>query len=274
MGDPYEDNRRAWDERARLHRDTPMYREYIRRLREGGDALLPMDDRVLGDLTGLDVLHLQCHIGTDTLSLARRGGNVTGIDFSADAIAQARALSEELAIPATFLESDVYGLPDNLEGTFDLGYTSYGALSWLAAPVSWAEVAAGFVRPGGRLIVIDGHPLAMAVAEDGLTPDRVELDWPYMTDGEPIREDSQGSYADPDAKIEQRTRWEWNHGLGAIVQAVLDAGLVLERLDEHAEGYCARHPEMTKADDHTYRLPAPHHGRIPQTFTLVARAKD
>jgi hypothetical protein len=127
------------------------------------------------------------------------------------------------------------------------------------------------VRPGGRFIVIDSHPLATAIADDGLDGARVELDWPYLAMGAPIAETSPGTYADPGAKIDQRTRWEWTHGLGEIVQAVLDAGLTLERLEEDAAGFFPRHPGMVQDPDRTWRLPDRHHGRIPQTFTLVAR---
>jgi SAM-dependent methyltransferase len=217
------------------------------------------------------VLHLQCHIGTDTLSLARRGATVTGIDFSEDAVAQARALSTELGIDATFLASDVYTLPERLEGTFDLVYTSYGVLCWLGDLKRWAEVAAGYVQPGGRLIVIDSHPVGNAVADDGLGETHVTLDWPCLPSRAPIREDSPGSYADRGAQIEHRTRWAWAHGLGEIVQSVLDAGLTLERLDEYTEGYCPRHEGMVQAADRTWHYPQPHHGRIPQVFSLVAR---
>lgn len=264
--DPY-----AWDERARIHRDTPLYREYIQRLREGGDALLPFDDRALGELTDLDVLHLQCHIGTDTLSLARRGANAVGIDFSPVSIEEARSLGQELGLKATFLTSNVYTLPEHLKDDFDIVYTSYGVLCWLGDLKRWAEVAEGFVRPGGRLIVIDSHPLATAIADDGLKSDHVELDWPYFGAGTPLREDSPGTYADPTATNKMGVRWLWTHGLGDIVQAVLDTGLQLERLDEHADGFFPRHPDMMQNPDRTWRLPPPHHGRVPQTFTLIAR---
>lgn len=269
--DCYEVNRRLWDERARFHVDTEMYREFIGRLRAGQDTLLPFDDRVLGELTGLKVLHLQCHIGTDTLSLARRGAKVVGVDFSEQSIARARALSTELAIPAEFLIADVYRLREVLSGQFDLVYTSYGVLCWLADLAEWARIAADFVVPDGRLVVIDGHPLTTSAADDGVRGNRLTLDWPYLPGADPIRDESSGSYADPSRPVDQRESFQWSHGLGEIVQSVIDAGLTVTRMDEHAEGFWPRFEGMIRNPDRTWRLPHPLHGRYPMTFTLVAR---
>lgn len=269
--DCYEANRRMWDERARFHPDTAMYREFIERLRAGQDALLPFDDRVLGEVTGMKVLHLQCHIGTDTLSLARRGAKVVGVDFSAQSIERARALSSELGIAADFLVADVYRLKEVLSGQFDLVYTSYGVLCWLADLAEWARIAAHFVGPGGRLIVIDGHPLTTSAADDGVRGDRLTLDWPYLRGDGPIRDESSGSYADPSRPVEHPESFQWAHGLGEIVQSVIDAGLTVVRVDEHADGFWPRFQGMIRNPDRTWRLPDPLHGRYPMTFTLVAR---
>jgi SAM-dependent methyltransferase len=269
----YDANRRAWDERARFHADTPMYQESIERLLQGGDALLPFDDRVLGDLADCDVLHLQCHIGTDTLSLARRGARVVGVDFSTEAIVRARTLGKELQIEAQFVVADVYRLHEVLSGRFDLVYTSYGVLCWLGDLAAWARTAAHFLAPAGRLIVIDDHPLAAAIAEDGLCGGRIALDWPYLSSGTAIRYEASGSYADPSAKTEQREQYEWSHGLAEVLQSVIHAGLRIERVEEYAEGFYPRHPEMIRNPDRTWRLPEPLHGRYPLTFALVARSE-
>lgn len=270
--DPYRVNLRRWNERATFHLRTKMYREFVDRLRRGDDALLPFDDAVLGDLSGHDVLHLQCHVGTDTLSLARRGATVTGVDFSSSALDQARTLASELGIAATFVESDVYGLRERLQDDFDLVYTSYGVLCWLGDLGRWAEVAASFLRPGGRLVLIEAHPLATAIAEDEAVDGEVlRLDWPCLGQPGPIHLRAPGSYADRDAPTEHDESREWAHGLGEIVQAVLDAGLVVERLQEHPEHFCECVPGMTRGRDRLWRLPEPLHGRFPLTFTLVAR---
>jgi SAM-dependent methyltransferase len=268
---PYETNRRWWDERAGLHPETPLYRQAIERLRRGEDTLLPLDDEVLGELAGLDVLHLQCHIGTDTLSLARRGARPTGVDFSSVAVTKARALADELGLEAEFVESDVYTLPQRLRAGFDLVYTSYGALCWLGDLGRWAAAAAACLRPGGRLVLIDSHPLALAMArEQEAGSGTLRLDWPYLQ-RDPVRVEEQGSYAAPDARTRESVTWEWAHGLAAVVQAVVDAGLALERLTENDAGYYPFTSGMVRSADGLWYLPTGLRGRYPLTYTLVAR---
>ena len=268
--DPVEINRARWDERARFHLDTPMYRRYVGRLRAGGDCLLPFDDAVLGDLTGLDVLHLQCHVGTDTLSLARRGARVTGVDFSAEALVKARGLAEELGLAVRFVHCDVLKLDAVLQGTFDLVYTSYGALNWLGDLERWANLVAGFLRPGGRLVLIEDHPLSAALSDEQGQPGALVMDWPYLDQPEPVIYECAGSYADRDAVTEHNRAAEWSHGLGRMVQAVLDAGLVLRTLTEHPESFFPRLPSMTLGEDGLWRAPPELAGRYPFAFTLVA----
>jgi SAM-dependent methyltransferase len=225
-------------------------------------------------VTGLDVLHLQCHIGTETLSLARRGARVVGVDFSTEAIAQARALADDLQIDAEFLEADVLRLEDSLSRRFDLVYASYGVLCWIGSLPAWAKVAAAFLVPGGRLVLIDGHPIAAAIAKDGLCGDRIKLDWPCLPGEGPIRIDTPGSYAAPDAETQKHERYQWPHGIGEILQAVIDAGLRVERFEEHTEASYGSHPGMIRTTDDRWRLPDPLHGRYPLLFTLVARKDD
>ncbi len=269
--DPYAANLRMWDERASFHLDTPVYRDFVERLRRGEDALKPFDDRVLGDLRGLDVLHLQCHVGTDTLSLARRGARVVGVDFSTEAIAKARALADELGIAATFVHGDALALPSELTGPFDLVYTSYGVLCWLGDLRAWARGVTERLREGGRFIVIDGHPLSVALADRPIAGDTLVLGREYLGRGVPACESDPGSYADRDAPTRHNTSYEWTHSLGDIVTAIADAGLVVETLTEHPESFYRFLPEFERAPDGLWRLPAPLHGRYPLTFTLVAR---
>lgn len=269
--DFYATNLRMWDERASFHLETPEYAAFVDRLRRGEDALLPFDDRVLGDLRGLDVLHLQCHVGTDTLSLARRGARVVGVDFSTEALAKARALSSELGIEATFVQGDALDLPADLTGPFDLVYTSYGVLCWLGDLHAWARGVASRLREGGRFIVIDGHPLSVALAEQSIAGETLVLGRSYLGRGEPDRWDDPGSYADPAASTQHNTSYEWTHSLGDIVTAVAQAGLVVETLTEHPETFWPFSPAFERGADRLWRLPAPLHGRYPLVFTLVAR---
>ena len=269
MNEHYATNERWWSERARHHLDTEMYREFVQRLREGKDALLPFDDQVLGSLEGLRVLHLQCHVGTDTLSLARRGAHVTGLDFSADALEQARALAQELDLKATFVQGNAIALPDELTGPFDLVYTSYGALCWLSDLRAWARCIAARLASGGRLVVIDGHPVQHALAEDPVGGNNLVLGYPYLG-SQPDTFDNPGSYADRTIPTEHNRVVEWAHGLGTVVNAVIGSGLVVDSLTEHPEAYCQLVEGMVRGPDRLWRLPEPLHGRYPLTFTLVA----
>ena len=270
MGDDYATNQRWWSERARFHPDTEMYREFVQQLRDGGDTLLPFDDRILGPLEGLKVLHLQCHIGTDTLSLARRGADVTGLDFSEDALQRARALADELGLSASFVQGNAVDLPETLRGPFDLVYTSYGALCWLGDLHAWAAGIAPRLASGGRLVVIDGHPLWHAVADEPIAGERLVLSYAYLG-SEPETFENQGSYADRSVATEHNRVVEWAHGLGTLVNAVLASGLVVEELSEHPEGYCKLVDGMVRGRDRLWRLPEPLHGRYPLSYTLVAR---
>jgi SAM-dependent methyltransferase len=222
----------------------------------------------LGDVTGLDVVHLQCHIGTDTLSLARLGARVTGLDFSPGALAVARDLAARAGAPITFVESELYGAPDALgREQFDLVYTGIGALCWLPDVRRWAEVVAALLRPGGRLYLREGHPVLWATEE--LEPGRLELRYPYFETSEGTRFDEPKTYTDgPD--LAAPVTYQWNHGLGEIAQAVLDAGLTLTRIAEHAEVDWPAYPWFEPTGTGHWRMPGDR-SIVPLEYTLEAR---
>jgi SAM-dependent methyltransferase len=254
-----------WESRVPIHLAS---REYdVERLVSGERRLsevVAFDAPALGDLTGLDALHLQCHIGTDTLSLARLGARITGLDFSPSALAAARDLATRAGIDARFVESDVYDAPEALGAQrFDLVYTGVGALCWLPDVRRWAAIVAGLLRPGGRLYLRDGHPVMWAHHEDGT------LAYPYFEAGGAIRFESDVTYTDGDARLEQPVTYEYNHGLGEIVQAVLDAGLTLTRLDEHDSCEWQGLDAMVKGPDGKWRRPE-QPARMPLMYTLEA----
>ncbi|MFZ1912073.1 MAG: methyltransferase domain-containing protein, partial [Propionicimonas sp.] len=241
-------NRANWDSRAPLHA-----RAYgIDRLLDDPSALsevVAFDVPRLGDIDGLDVLHLQCHIGTDTLSLHRLGARVTGLDLSGVSLAEARALAARAGASIDYVEAEVYSAVSALAGrTFDVVYTGIGALCWLPSIQRWAETVAALLRPGGRLFVRDGHPvlhalLAVRVADEH--PDRDQqptisgpgsltpaLELPYFEQSEAVRWRDEFTYAGAE-RVESPESLEWNHGLAEIVTAVLGAGLQLTSLVEH-----------------------------------------
>jgi SAM-dependent methyltransferase len=187
----------------------------------------------LGSLAGLQVAHLQCHIGTDTLSLTRLGATCVGLDFSPDAIVVARALAAETNAPMTFVESPVYDACDVMEkGQFDLVYATCGAINWLPDIGRWATVAAGLLKPGGRVYLRDAHPILYALDEDRL-PREVVLKYPYTERGEALAMDEETSYAGEGTMANTRT-YEWNHSVAEIIQAMIEAGLTItEVADEN-----------------------------------------
>ena len=226
-------NRANWDDRAPAHAASPDYcfDEFV----ADPDFLsevVRFDLPLLGDVRGLRAVHLQCHIGTDTVSLARLGASMTGLDFSGASIAEARRLSNLAATPVEFVESNVYDALEVLpRAAFDLVYTGIGALCWLPDVRQWAAVVAALLRPGGRLFIREGHPMMWAV--DEARTDGVVIGYPYFERVEPLIDVDEGTYVATDAEFSQNTTHSWNHGLGEIVTALLDSGMQLTGLAEH-----------------------------------------
>ncbi len=227
-------NRESWDERAPAHAASPGYgwAQFVEDPQHLSDVVR-FDLPRLGDVSGLRGVHLQCHIGTDTLSLARLGARMTGLDFSSASLEQARRLSAEAGPTVDFVESDVYAALEVLEpGSFDLVFTGIGALCWLPDVRRWAGVVAALLRPGGRLFIREGHPMLWAMddpREDGL----LVANLPYFEREEADVWTEGGTYVETDVVFEKNTTHSWNHGLGEIVTALLDEGLVITMLVEH-----------------------------------------
>jgi len=228
-------NRANWDDRASAHAVRTGLGYGVQRYVTDSVLLsdvVSFDRDRLGDITGLNTVHLQCHIGTDTLSLARLGARVTGLDFSPTALAEARALVAETGDAVDFVESDLYSALTVLPpASFDLVYTGIGALCWLPSIERWAAVVAGLLVPGGRLFIREGHPILWAM--DERLDDDLHLRFPYFEQQEPLEWDDDSTYVATDRPITNTKTYEWNHGLGEIVTALLNAGLTLTMLVEH-----------------------------------------
>lgn len=279
-------NRANWDSRAPIHVRAYGIDELMADPTAISDVVA-FDRPRLGDLTGLDVLHLQCHIGTDTLSLARLGGRVTGLDLSGASLAEARRLAERAGAAIDYVEADVYSAPAALgERRFDLVYTGIGALCWLPSIRRWAETVAALLRPGGRVLVRDGHPVLNSLigvqlgadptdreqqpwitATGGFTP---ALELPYYEQPDAVLWREEQTYAG-DEPVGSPLSMSWNRGLSEIVMAVLDAGLGLDLLAEHDSVPYQALPGLMVPDGPfgEYRL-ADRPERLPATFTLIA----
>ncbi len=233
----------------------------------GRSTLKAVEREELGDISGKSLLHLQCHFGMDTISFARLGAIVTGVDFSDKAITLAQSLSAELKIPARFICSDVYDLAEKLTDQFDIVHSSYGFLCWLPDVTVWAKLVAHFLKPGGFLHIVESHPFLHVFENERTTPD-LRVRFPYFPSPEPTRWEPEGCYADKDAQVTHPS-YEWTHSLGEIINALINAGLRIDFLHEFPFLCWDNFPFMRKGPDGLWRLPGDH-DTIPLTFSLKA----
>ena len=250
-----------WDERVALHVGSRFYDVEGWKAGNRNHLVAPFEDAELGPLDGRRVCHLQCHFGMDTLTLARRGATVVGVDFSAAAVTAARALADEVGIDATFVESTVEDARARVEGDFDVVYTSWGALVWLPDLPAWARSIAALLRPGGFVYVADQHPFTHTIAWQGTG---------YFRDGA-LLDDSSGTYTDPAAPTVHNESYEWLHTMGEIVTVLAAAGLHIDFLHEHPLLVWQHTPEMVQGDDGMWRLPG---DPLPLSFSLRATRPD
>jgi SAM-dependent methyltransferase len=263
-------NRANWDERVPAHVASAFY-GMPRFIAEPGylSDVVQFDRPLLGEVAGLRGVHLQCHIGTDTVSLARLGASMTGLDFSGPAVEAATALAAAPGADVRFVQADVYTAADVLgAAAYDLVYTGVGALCWLPDIRRWAGVVAALLRPGGRLFIRDGHPVLWTIEDRD--DDLLVVKYSYFEQPEPFTWTEGGTYVDTDVVFEHNTSHEWNHGIGEIVTALLDAGLTLTGLVEHDSAPWNPLPGKTEPiAGHEWRL-AGNPARLPLTFTLQA----
>jgi SAM-dependent methyltransferase len=256
-------NRALWDEWTAIHEHSSFYD--LEGFKRGGIRLREYELGELGEVNGKDLLHLQCHFGLDTLSFARLGAHPTGADFSADAISLARSLADELNFRAEFICSDLYNLPAALPGDFDIVYTSRGVLGWLPDIWAWAKVVRHFLRPGGVFYITEKHPFADVFDDD--IPFKVNYD--YFGGKEPHRFETQGSYADPEAHVEQPYEYGWWHPLSNIISALTSQGLRIDFLHEWPFCEWELAGLELNPEDGTWRQPGGE-PRLPLFFSLRA----
>lgn len=263
-----ETNRRLWDAWARRHYHSPYYDND--RFRAGALSLRRIEQEEVGDVRGKSLLHLQCHFGQDTLSWARLGAQVTGVDFSQEAIRLACRLATELHLPARFICADIYDLPTALDETFDIVFTSYGVLTWLPDLDAWGQIVARYLKPGGMFYLVEFHPLSIML-DDTLTEPRLCIRYPYYhADGPMCFEDGLSYAAEEETSAEPLPSYQWGYSLGEVLNALLQAGLQPEFLHEHPVTTFRQLPFLEKGADGWYRLPASL-PQIPLLFSLRAR---
>ena len=247
----------------------------LKSLRAGRGRLNPIEEAEIGPLEGLRVLHLQCHFGRDSLILASRGARVVGLDFSKPAIATARQLADELGFTerARFVEADLYDAPSAIPepGAFDLVFVTWGAINWLPDIRRWVQIVAHFLKPDGALYLAEGHPAAL-VLDDAAPGESAMPGWfaPYVSH-EALVIDDPSDYADDTARLTHARTYEWLHPLGAIVTALIEAGLTLRWLHEHDAVPWRMFELLVQDAEGMYRWPE--RAWLPLAFSLRAERR-
>ena len=260
-------NRANWDERVAAHL-APESDYDLSGLRAGNHALHGVEERELGPVKGLRLLHLQCHFGVDTLALAQRGAEVTGLDFSGPAIEAARALAAELGLAARFVQSNIYAARQALSGDFDVVFTTWGTIAWLPDIRGWARVIASLLKPGGFLYFADMHPVALVFDDatgDGQMPGWF---WPYFHEGA-FEHDDPSDYANPTTALRNSKTHLFVHPLASVVQALIDAGLRIEMLHEHDSIAWKAFGNLVEGEGGMWRFPDK--PWLPLSYSIRAR---
>lgn len=253
-------NKKYWDELTPLHAKSKFYD--LQSFKAGKSTLMPLEIEEIGNVKNTNLLHLQCHFGMDTLSWARLGAKVTGIDLSEKSINLAKQLAKELHLNARFIASDIYDLPNILNEQFDVVYTSGGVLCWLPDIMSWAKVVRRYLKPEGFFYLRDDHPFATILDEN------LKVSSNYFHKDEPIIEIPNGSYATSETVT--NLSYEWHHSMADILNALINAGLKIKFFHEYPFLGWARFPSLMKQDrDGLYRFKE-NKLKIPLMFSLIA----
>lgn len=254
-------NKKLWNQKTEIHYDSDFYD--VDSFIKGKDSLNPIEIGLLGKIKGKRILHLQCHFGQDTISLARHGALPTGIDFSENAIKKAKKLNESLGTNAKFIKSDIYKLPEVLDEKFDIVFTSYGVIGWLPEMNKWADIINHFLKPGGEFIMVEFHPVIWMFSNDFK-----QIEFSYM-DPEPIIEELEGTYTDRNAQIKEKSV-SWNHGLSTVLDSLIKSGLVITDFKEYNYSPYDCFNNTIKTDDGNYKIKGLE-DKIPMVYSVKAK---
>lgn len=257
-------NKKLWNDKTKVHINSNFYG--VEGFKNGKTSLNPIEIQLLGDVQGLDILHLQCHFGLDSMSLSRLGANVTAVDFSENAINEANRLKKELKLDTAFIPSDIYALKGKLDKKFDMVFTSYGVLGWLPDMDKWAEIVNHFLKPGGQLILVEFHPVVWMFSYDFK-----HIAYAYSS-SMPITETIEGTYTDAKAKIKNKSI-SWNHGLAKVFKAILKNNLEITHFEEYNYSPYDCFQNTTKTKDGNFLIKGLEN-KIPMLYSLVAQKKS
>lgn len=263
-------NRLWWNERVAAHVKSPSYG--TQDVLSGKPTPMTLERLEIGDVEGKSLLHMQCHFGLDTLSWALYGADVTGLDFSTEAIQTASALAKEAGLKARFLETDILEADKVLQEQFDIVFTSWGVLCWLPDHERWAEVAANFVKPGGTFYIAEIHPMLWMFDDEAHIPKDKPVyygRYDYFNSPGPLNLDSSGSYAATDTDFKHNRTNEWCYDLGRIISLLIEKGLTIEFVHEHDFTCNDAWPCMVEIEDGYWSLPKDW-PRMPLSFSIKA----
>lgn len=224
MDNYIEINKKSWNSRTDIHLESEFYD--MENFLEGESSLKEIEMGLLGNVEGKSILHLQCHFGQDSLSLSRMGAQVTGVDLSDKAIQRAREIARKIDSSARFINCDIYDLPNHLDQTFDVVFTSYGTIGWLPDMEKWAKIVSRYLKPGGLFVFVEFHPVVWMFDDDFS-----KIQYNYLNSG-PIAETEEGTYADPSAAISEDYVM-WNHGIGEVLGNLINEGLEIRHFSEY-----------------------------------------
>jgi len=263
----FEINLKRWNELVDINAKSKAYD--LEGFKSGKTSLLSIELDELGDVRGKSLLHLQCHFGMDTLSWARLGAKVTGVDFSDKAIALANQLRKQLNIPARFINANIYDIPNIIDEKFDIVFTSYGVLCWLPDISKWAQIISESLKPGGIFYIIDSHPFGFIIDEN---EEPFKVGFNYFSEGKPIYWEEGPAYSDPSAELKNQASYEWNQTMSEIINALLKVNLELEFLHEFPFSFHNIHPDMKERDDGYYEFQNLKFS-VPMMFSIKAHKK-
>jgi len=224
--DYFKANKATWNDKVKVHAASDMYD--LEAFKKGKNSLMPYELEALGDVSGKTLLHLQCHFGQDTLSWSRLGAKCVGVDLSDAGIALAKDLNAELQLDARFVCCNVLDTSAHVKETFDIVFTSYGVIGWLPDLKPWGKMIAEKLKIGGTFFMAEFHPIVWMF---DYLDEKPQMKYGYMQE-EVIYEEYEGTYADTDSKMTSK-EYGWNHGLSEVINALTEAGLHIEYLNEY-----------------------------------------
>jgi 2-polyprenyl-3-methyl-5-hydroxy-6-metoxy-1,4-benzoquinol methylase len=256
----FDENKKLWNQRTVVHKDSSFYD--VSSFLQGKSSLNAIELKELGDIRGKKILHLQCHFGMDSLSMARMGADVTGIDLSDAATEEARKLNDQLSLNAKFICCNIYDLKEHLDDQFDIVFTSYGVIGWLPELTKWANIISYFLKPGGFFYLAEFHPVVWMMDEEFK-----EVKY-YYHNQETIIIESQGTYTNRDAEINGK-EYSWNHSISEVLNALLAQKLQLEFFNEYSYSPYACFRNVVQGNDGNWRVKGLE-DKIPMVYSLKA----